>query len=390
MEMGAPITFSREAQVAGSRAHIVDTIRVLEQFSFERAFGATLLAFEPVGVCGLITPWNFPILQIVTKVMPALAAGCTIVIKPSEYAPLSPILFAEVCHEAGVPPGVFNLINGDGPTVGEAISRHTDVDMVSFTGSTRAGIQVAKNAADTVKRVHQELGGNSANILLPDVDLEPAVCRGVLAAYRNAGQSCTAPTRMLVPAALHDQAARIAKETAETVVLGDVFDDRTMLGPLMNQRQFENVNALIGRAIGEGADLLSGGVGRPQGMTRGYFVKPTVFANVSRHMTTAKHEVFGPVVSLIPYTDVEEAIEISNETPYGLAAYVQGADLHLAKQVAARLRVGQVMINNPTWQASAPFGGYKQSGNGRECGEFGLEAFLEVKAVGGLAEDRVS
>ena len=385
-EMGAPIMFARRAQIAGSRAHIADAIRILEHYEFERQSGRTLLSFEPVGVCALITPWNFPVLQIVTKVLPALSTGCTIVLKPSEYAPISPMLFAEILDEAGVPPGVFNLINGDGPTVGEALSRHPDLDMISFTGSTRAGAQVAKNAADTVKRVHQELGGNSANIVLPDVDLEPVVTRGVLAAYRNAGQSCTAPTRMLVPRRFHEQAVHIARRAAESVVVDDVFNEATTLGPVMNEHQFERVNMLIEAGLREGATLVAGGPGRPSTMDRGYFVKPTVFANVRPEMTIAKQEIFGPVVSLIPYDGVDEAVEITNDSPYGLAAYVQSRDLEVAKRVASRLRAGQVMINDPFWDASAPFGGFKQSGNGRECGEYGFEAFLEVKAIGGLHE----
>ncbi|MBX5173403.1 aldehyde dehydrogenase family protein [Rhizobium sp. NZLR1b] len=387
LEMGAPITFARDAQIAGSRAHIADTIRILETYEFERLAGRTLLSFEPVGVCALITPWNFPVLQIITKVMPALATGCTIVLKPSEYAPISPMLFAEVLRDAGVPAGVFNLVNGDGPTVGEAMSRHPDIDMVSFTGSTRAGVQVAKNAADTVKRVHQELGGNSANIVMPDVDLEASVTKGVLGAYRNAGQSCTAPTRMLVPRHLHDEAVEIARRAAESVVIGDVNDDATTLGPVVNQRQFERVKSLIDAGIAEGATLVTGGSNMPANMNRGFFVKPTVFADVTPEMSVAREEMFGPVVSLIPYDGTEQAIAITNDTPYGLAAYLQSKDLAVAKRVASRLRAGQVMINHPSWDASAPFGGFKQSGNGRECGEFGFEAFVEVKAVGGLHED---
>jgi len=386
LEMGAPISFARNAQIAGSRAHIADTIRILEHYAFERRSQRTVLMMEPVGVCGLITPWNFPVLQIVTKVIPALATGCTIVLKPSEYAPISPMLFAEVLHDAGVPAGVFNLVNGDGPTVGEAMSSHPDIDMVSFTGSTRAGVAIAKAAADTVKRVHQELGGNSANILAPDVDIETAVTKGVLGAYRNGGQSCTAPTRMLVPRQLHDEAVVVAKRAAETVVVGDVNDEATTLGPVMNDRQFERVNAMIDEAVREGATLVTGGSGRPSSLNRGFFVRPTVLANVTPTMGVAREEIFGPVVSLIPYDGLEEAIRIANDTPYGLAAYLQCRDLVLAKEAASRLRVGQVMINHPAWDASAPFGGFKQSGNGRECGEYGFEAFLEIKAVGGLHE----
>lgn len=384
LEMGAPISFARNAQIAGTRAHIADTVRLLETYEFERRAGASTLFFEPVGVCGLITPWNFPVLQIVTKVMPALATGCTIVLKPSEYAPISPMLFAEVLHEAGLPAGVFNLVNGDGPTVGRAMSLHPDIDMVSFTGSTRAGIEVAKCAADTVKRVHQELGGNSANILTEAVDLEEAVTRGVLAAYRNAGQSCTAPTRMLIPRHRHAEAVLIAKRAAESVVMGAVEDDATTLGPVMNQRQFERVLNVIDQAVLEGATLVTGGSERPPTHPRGYFVRPTVLADVTPSMIVAREEIFGPVVSLIPYDGIEEAIRIAEDTPYGLAAYLQCDDPELARSIACRLRAGQVTINAPAWDASAPFGGFKQSGNGRECGEYGFEAFLEVKAVGGL------
>jgi aldehyde dehydrogenase (NAD+) len=384
LEMGAPITFAREAQIAGSRAHIADAIRILEYYEFERMAGPTLLSLEPVGVCALITPWNFPVLQIVTKVMPALATGCAVVLKPSEYAPISPMLFAEILHDAGFPPGVFNLINGDGPTVGGAMSSHHGVDMVSFTGSTRAGVQVAKSAADTVKRVHQELGGNSANILVDDVDLESVVTKGVLGAYRNAGQSCTAPTRMLVPRHLQEKAIEYARQAARSVVLGDVTDDRVMLGPVMNERQYERVKSLIDRTIAEGATVVAGGSERPSSLSRGYFVQPTVFADVTPDMTAAREEMFGPVVSLIPYDSVEEAIAITNDTPYGLAAYLQCVDLSKAKAIARQLRAGQVTINYPAWDASAPFGGFKQSGNGRECGEAGFEAFVELKAIGGL------
>lgn len=385
LEMGAPITFAREAQIAGSRAHIADAIRILEHYEFERTAGPTVLSLEPVGVCALITPWNFPVLQIVTKVMPALATGCTVILKPSEYAPISPMLFAEILDEAGFPPGVFNLINGDGPTVGEAMARHPGVDMVSFTGSTRAGVQVAKSAADTVKRVHQELGGNSANILVDGIDLESAVTKGVIGAYRNAGQSCTAPTRMLVPRHLHDEAVGHALKAAQSVALGDVTDENVMLGPVMNERQFERVKELIDKTVGEGATLVTGGSSRPASLNRGYFVQPTVLADVTPEMTSAREEIFGPVVSLIPYDSVDDAVTIANDTPYGLAAYLQCADLSLAKNIAKRLRAGQVMINYPGWDVSAPFGGFKQSGNGRECGEAGFEAFTELKAIGGLS-----
>lgn len=386
LEMGAPITFSREAQIASSRAHIADTIRILQTYEFDRISGPRLLAEEPIGVCALITPWNYPVLQIVTKVMPALATGCTIVLKPSEYAPISPMLFAEVLHDAGLPPGVFNMINGDGPTVGEAMARHPEVDMVSFTGSTRAGVQVAKIAADTVKRVHQELGGNSANIVTDDVDLETVVTKGVLAAFTNAGQSCTAPTRMLVPRHLQKQAVEYAKQATESMVLGDVNDERVNLGPVMNERQFNRVNQLINKTVQEGATLVSGGSGRPKEMNKGFFVQPTVLADVTPDMSAAREEMFGPVVSIISYEDIDQAISIANDTPYGLAAYLQCQNLEVARKIAGKLRAGQVNINHPIWESSAPFGGYKQSGNGRECGEAGFQAFLELKAIGGLNE----
>jgi aldehyde dehydrogenase (NAD+) len=385
LEMGTPISFSRQAQVGVPRAHMVEMIRVLEEFQFERITGPTMLAFEPIGVCALITPWNWPVLQIVTKVMPALAAGCTIVLKPSEYSPLSAMLFAEMLHEADVPAGVFNLVNGDGPTVGTAMSCNPDVDMVSFTGSSRAGILVAKNAADTVKRVHQELGGKSPNILLPDVDLMSAVRQGVEGCYLNGGQSCSAPTRMLVPTALHDEAAAIARQAAESFVVGDVFQDSTTLGPVINANQFERVNRLIQSGIDQGAELVTGGVGRPQGLNRGYFIKPTVFANVRQEMDVVREEIFGPVLCIQPYDTLDEAISMANDTVYGLAGYVQSADIGQARRVAAKLRAGHVHINYPAWDLSAPFGGYKQSGNGREYGVFGLDAFLEVKTVMGYA-----
>lgn len=381
LEMGTPITFSRQAQVAGSVAHIRNGIEILESFVFEREADGAQLRLEPVGVCALITPWNFPILQVITKLIPAMATGCTVVLKPSEYAPLSSVLLAELLHQAELPPGVFNLVNGDGAGVGQALSSHPQVDMVSFTGSTRAGISVAQLAAPTVKRVHQELGGNSANILLPDVDLEQAVTNGVHAAYRNAGQSCTAPGRMLVPAHLHDQAVPIAAKAAASVVIGDLFEEATTLGPVMNQGQYQRAQELIADAIRAGATVVAGGLGLPEGVGGGYYVQPTVLANVTEDMRIAREEIFAPVVSLIPYETVEHAVTMANDTPYGLAAYLQGRDREELLRIAGELRVGQVQINQPTWIASAPFGGFKQSGNGRECGEFGFEAYLEVKAV---------
>jgi aldehyde dehydrogenase (NAD+) len=380
LEMGTPITFSRQAQVEGARAHIQNGIEILERFEFEKARGNTTILMEPVGACGLITPWNFPILQIITKLIPALAVGCTVVLKPSEFSPLSAMYLAELLHDADLPAGVFNLVNGDGATVGAAIAAHPELDMVSFTGSTRAGVQVATAAAKSVKRVHQELGGNSANIVLPDTDLNWAIKAGVHAAYRNAGQSCTAPSRLLVHRSQIERAIPIAQAAANDFQTGDIFDEQTLLGPVVNKTQFERANALIDAALAEGATLVAGGPGLPAHIDRGYFIRPTVFANVTPDMRLAKDEMFAPIVSLIAYDTVEEAIAIANDTPYGLAAYVQGPD-QLATKVAAQLRVGQVQINQPQWDPSAPFGGYKQSGNGREYGEAGFEAYLETKAV---------
>jgi len=382
-EMGAPIWLSRAAQAATGLAHLGQTIQVLESYEFEELRGTTLIAREPIGVCGFITPWNWPVNQIMCKVAPAIAAGCTMVLKPSEVAPLNALLLAEVFHDAGLPAGVFNLVNGDGPTVGHAIASHPDVDMVSFTGSTRAGILVAKAAADTVKRVTQELGGKSPNILLDDVDLEKAVAGGVTGCFLNSGQSCNAPTRMLVPAALHDQAAEIAGRTAATFTVGDPFADGIRLGPVVSEAQWNKIQGLIQKGIDEGARLVTGGPGRPDGFGRGYFVRPTVFAGVRNDMTIAREEIFGPVLSILPYADEEEAIRIANDTPYGLSGYVQSGSLDRAREVARRLRTGNVHLNGAGADFAAPFGGYKQSGNGREWGVFGFEEFLEVKAVMG-------
>jgi len=336
-----------------------------------------------VGVAALITPWNWPINQIVCKVAPALAAGCTVVLKPSEVSPMNAVLFAEIMDAAGVPKGVFNLVNGDGPTVGAALSAHPDVDMVSFTGSTRAGIEIAKLAAPTVKRVHQELGGKSANILLDDVDLEAAVTAGVNSCFSNSGQSCNAPTRMLVPASRHDEAVEIALRAAGRHRVGPAGDPATTMGPVVSEVQFGRVQRLIDIGIEEGASLVTGGSGRPDGLERGYYVKPTVFANVNPSMTIAREEIFGPVLAIMPYRDEEEAIAIANDTPYGLAAYVQSKDQERARRVALKMRAGSVYVNYPAWDPGSPFGGYKQSGNGREYGEWGLEAFLEVKGIVG-------
>jgi len=380
-EVGAPAKFALESQAATGLAHLERMIQVLRDFEFERPMGTSRVFREPIGVCGLITPWNWPVNQITCKVAPALAAGCTMVLKPSEIAPMNAIIYAEILHDAGVPKGVFNLVNGEGATVGQAISSHPDIDMVSFTGSTRAGILVAKAAADTVKRVHQELGGKSANIILPDADFARAVQLGAGACFRNTGQSCNAPTRMLVPADRQEEAVGFAKATAESFKVGAPAAEGTVLGPVISQLQFDKVQGLIESGIAEGARLVVGGPGRPEGLNRGYYVKPTVFADVRPEMRISREEIFGPVLSIMTYKTEAEAIEIANDTPYGLAAYVQSGDLARARRVAARLRAGNVHLNYPAWDTAVPFGGYKQSGNGREYGEFGLEAFLETKAV---------
>jgi aldehyde dehydrogenase (NAD+) len=381
-EMGAPMWLATAAQAPAGLGHFANTLAVLKDYKFEDVRGTTLLRYEPVGVCGFITPWNWPINQIACKVAPAIAAGCTMVLKPSEMAPLNAILFAEIVHEAGLPKGVFNLVNGDGPGVGEALSRHPDVDMMSFTGSTRAGVLVAKAAADTVKRVAQELGGKSANIILEDADLKTAVAGGMVHMTVNSGQSCNAPSRMFVPRSKHDEAAQIAKAAAEAVPVGPV-EGRAM-GPLSNANQFQKVQALIQKGIDEGATLVTGGVGRPPGVNRGYYVRPTVFANVTNDMTIAREEIFGPVLAILPYDTEEDAIRMANDTVYGLSGYVSGEPKHAAA-VASKLRTGNVHLNGAGADFTAPFGGYKQSGNGREWGEFGLEEFLEVKAVMGAA-----
>lgn len=380
-EMGAPIWLCKAAQAAMGPAHLNSVIEVLENYHFEERRGNVTLRREPVGVCGFITPWNWPINQIACKVFPALAAGCTMVLKPSEVAPLNAALFAEVLDTAGVPKGVFNLINGDGATVGEAMSRHPDIDMMSFTGSTRAGIQVAKAAADTVKRVAQELGGKSPNIILDDADFEKQVSGGVQSMFVNSGQSCNAPSRMLVPQARHDEAVAIAKRAAQATNVGDPNLKDSTIGPVVSKVQFDKIQALIQKGIDEGETLVCGGPGLPDGISRGYFVQPTVFANVNNDMTIAREEIFGPVLCMLPYKDDEDAIAIANDTPYGLSAYVSGSDPERVREVANRLRAGNVHVNGAQLDFGAPFGGYKQSGNGREWGEFGFEEFLEVKAV---------
>lgn len=384
-EMGAPMKFARHAQAASGLEHLTTTLAVLRDFEFEELMGSTQIRREPVGVCGLITPWNWPINQISCKVAPALAAGCTMVLKPSEIAPLSAHVFAEILQEAGVPKGVFNLVDGDGPTVGEAIARHPDIDMVSFTGSTRAGVLVAKAAADSVKRVSQELGGKSANIILEDANLDAAVKRSVLSMMSNSGQSCNAPSRMLVPEKLYDEAVKIAKSVAEKPVVGDPKADDVTMGPVANKAQFEKIQRLIEKGIEEGATVVTGGPGRPEGLTKGYFVRPTIFANANNSMTIARDEIFGPVLVMIPYKDEEEAVRIANDTVYGLSGYVHSGDIDRARRIARRLRTGMVHLNGAPTDPHAPFGGYKQSGNGREWGLEGLKEFLEVKAVMGYA-----
>jgi aldehyde dehydrogenase (NAD+) len=380
-EMGAPLKFALQAQSGTGTAHLTRMIEVLETYKFEYVEGSTLIAREPIGVVGLITPWNWPINQIVCKVAPGIAAGCTMVLKPSEVAPLNAIIWSEVMHAAGVPAGVYNMVQGEGAVVGSAMSAHSDVDMMSFTGSTRAGILVAQAAAPTVKRVSQELGGKSANILLPDVDFNIAVTKGVLGMMGNSGQSCNAPTRMFVPIDRHDEVKAIAKAAAERVVVGSVNEPGTTIGPVVSEVQYNKIQRLIQAGIDEGAELVIGGPGRPENLNRGYFVRPTVFANVRNDMTIAREEIFGPVLSILPYKDEADAIRLANETVYGLAAYVQSSDLQHARRVAAEMRAGNVFVNYPASDTAAPFGGYKQSGNGREYGKWALDDFTEIKAV---------
>jgi len=382
-EMGAPLKFAFERQSATGTGHLARMIEVLEHYRFQEMQGTTMIAREPIGVVGLITPWNWPINQIVCKVAPAIAAGCTMVLKPSEIAPLNAIIWSEVMHAAGVPKGVYNMVQGEGGVVGAAMSAHPDIDMMSFTGSTRAGVLVAQAAAVTVKRVAQELGGKSANILLPDVDFHSAVTKGVTQIMVNSGQSCSAPTRMFVPADRQDEVKAFAKAAAERLVVGNVRDERTNLGPVVSEVQFDKVQRLIQSGIDEGAELVTGGPGRPEHLNRGYFVRPTVFAGVRNDMRIAQEEIFGPVLSILPYRDEADAIRMANETMYGLAAYVQSSDLGHAREVASRMRAGGVHLNYPAMDTAAPFGGYKLSGNGREYGKWGLDEFLEVKAIVG-------
>jgi aldehyde dehydrogenase (NAD+) len=380
-EMGAPLAFACKSQAGIGVGHLATMLEVLPGFAFSEQREGMQLLREPVGVCGFITPWNWPINQIACKVVPALAAGCTMVLKPSEIAPLSGRLFAQVMHEAGVPAGVFNLVQGDGPGVGQALAEHPGIDMLSFTGSTRAGIAVAKAGADSVKRVHQELGGKSPLVVLDEQSLEAAVRWGVTDCFSNSGQSCNAPSRMLVPASLHGRATVLAREVAEAMVVGDPRDPATQLGPVVSQTQFDKIQGLIRAGMAEGATLVCGGPGRPAGLERGFYVRPTVFAGVRNEMRIAREEIFGPVLCILPYGDEAEAIRIANDTPYGLAAYVWAADLAVARRVANQIRAGMIHINGADLPLNAPFGGFKQSGNGREWGEFGLADFLELKVI---------
>ena len=380
-EMGAPLWLSKAAQAATGAGHFGTFMEVLKNYNFDEDKGTTRLRKEPVGVCGLITPWNWPINQIACKVAPALAAGCTMVLKPSEVSPLNAVIFAEVLHEAGVPAGVFNLVNGDGLSVGEAMSSHPDIDMMSFTGSTRAGVAVAKASADTVKRVSQELGGKSANIILDDADFNQSVAGGVTGCFMNSGQSCNAPTRMLVPADRQDEAVAIAKATAEATVVGDPKEVAAGgIGPVVSEVQFNKIQGLIEKGIEEGATLVAGGPGKPEGFNAGYYVKPTIFSDVSNDMTIAREEIFGPVLSILPYKDEDDAISIANDTEYGLSGYVSGSQ-EKAQKFAEKFRSGNVHVNGAGPDFNAPFGGYKKSGNGREWGDLGFEEFLEIKAI---------
>ncbi|QKJ36559.1 MAG: aldehyde dehydrogenase family protein [Pseudomonas rhizophila] len=384
LEMGAAIGFARAMQVPLAAEHVRVARDVLSSYCFQKVEGGTAITREPIGVCGLITPWNWPLYQITAKVAPAIAAGCTVVLKPSELSPLSALLFAQLVHDAGLPPGVFNLVNGSGAEVGAAMAAHPDIDMISITGSNRAGALVAQAAAPTVKRVTQELGGKSPNVLLPDADFDKAVPPGVMSAFRNVGQSCSAPTRMIVPRNSLAEVEALAAATANAIIVGDPQSEETILGPIANQAQFKRVQAMIEVGLNEGAKLLCGGPGRVQGFAKGFYTRPTVFSEVDSAMRIAQEEIFGPVLCIIPYDTVDEAVAIANDTVYGLGAHVQGQDLEQARSVASRIRAGQVLLNYPAWNPMAPFGGYKRSGNGREYGLHGFEEYLEIKAIVGF------
>lgn len=383
-EMGAPAALSKDAQAAIGMGHLQTALQTLKTYSFREQRGTTMLAKEPIGVCGFITPWNWPMNQVTCKVVPALAVGCTMVLKPSELAPFSAQIWAEIMHAAEVPPGVFNMVGGDGPTVGAALASHPEVDMVSFTGSTRAGIEVARLAAPTVKRVHQELGGKSPNIILADADLKKAVTSGIWGVMANSGQSCNAPTRMLVPNECMAEALAIAKKVTDSITVGPPGSGAS-IGPVVSGAQWDKIQRLINQGLEEGATLVAGGPGKPEGFETGYYVKPTVLGGVNNQMTVAREEIFGPVLTILGYDTVDEAIAIGNDTPYGLAAYVSGTDMTQVHAVAQRLRAGQVNINSAALDLNAPFGGFKQSGNGREWGDHAFGEFLETKAMLGFA-----
>ena len=380
-EMGAPVKLSRAAQAAVGMNHLKTAIRVLAEYKFEYPFNGYIVRQEPIGVCGLITPWNWPINQTISKLGPCLASGCTAVLKPSEISPLSANIIAEIMDAAKAPKGVFNMVHGLGPIVGEALSNHKDVDMMSFTGSTRGGVAVAQAAAKTVKRVSQELGGKSPNIIFDDEKFEQSVTIGVQKIMENTGQSCNAPTRMIVPKSRQDEALEIAKNVSEKLITGDPTKEETDIGPLVSQTQFDKVQRLIDSGIKAGAQLVTGGLGKPIGVNAGYFVKPTVFGDVDNSMDIAQEEIFGPVLSVIPYDDMDHAVQIANDTSYGLSAYVCGSDPEKLKSVARQIRAGQIHVNYGSGGTNAPFGGFKQSGNGREKAEWGLEEFLETKAI---------
>ncbi len=382
-EMGAPTKLAIEAQAAAGLGHLIQALEVLNTFEFEEGRTPHRVFKEPIGVCGMITPWNWPLNQIGCKVAPALAVGCTMVLKPSEVAPLSGYIFSQIIDEAGVPAGVYNMVNGDGLGVGTALSKHPGIDMMSFTGSTRAGTLVAQNAAPTVKRVTQELGGKSPNIILDDADLDKAVTRGVMHMYNNTGQSCNAPSRMLVPADKLGEAEAIAARATQEVIVGDPKAEDTTMGPVVSKVQFDKIQSLIEKGIEEGAKLVIGGLGRPDGISKGYFIKPTVFSEANNDMAIAREEIFGPVLTIIPYRNEEEAISIANDTDYGLAGYVQGGDLDRVRDVASKIRAGNVHLNGANPGHDLPFGGYKQSGNGREWGPHGFTDYLEIKAISG-------
>lgn len=383
IEMGAPAKLSKVAQAPSGLGHFAAALDALKEFEFEEQIGNTLVVKEPIGVCGLITPWNWPINQLTCKIAPALATGCTMVLKPSEVAPLSALLLAEILDEAGVPAGVFNLVNGDGPTVGAAMSAHPDIDMMSFTGSTGAGRQVMQNGAQTIKRVALELGGKSANILLDDVNFEKMVAHGVMSCMNNSGQSCNAPTRMLVPNSRMDEVAAIAKAVAAKVKPGDPNAEDTVIGPVVSKAQWNKIQDLISAGVEEGAKVVAGGPGRPEGLDKGYYIKPTIFSHVNNEMSIAREEIFGPVLSIIGYENEDDAVRIANDTNFGLSGYVSSGDLDRARKIARRIRTGMVHLNGAALDNKAPFGGYKESGNGREWGHYGFEDFLEVKSIFG-------